>query len=239
MDNSESQRQYRGMVYSYEKDRQKLRFAYFLLSTASIVFLLTLIGVTNSVSDWIDYFLLDNLGYTNKWSKTYGSSLFVHTLNDLAALGGKVLLFIATTFIIIYYTIRKEYKLLWKFLTVIIGGLFLLLVVKMMFAEDVPYEPIDLLLSSIAKYPSGQAYMALLFYLMIAVFLTRKQRRSEVRVYTFVFSSIIIFLIGISRILGAQHNLTEVLAGWSLAMIWLTCCWLIERFIKLHYKWDV
>jgi len=227
------------MVYSYEKDRQKLRFAYFLLSTASIVFLLTLIGVTNGVSDWIDYFLLDNLGYTNKWSKTYGSSLFVHTLNDLAALGGKVLLFIATTFIIIYYTIRKEYKLLWKFLTVIIGGLFLLLVVKMMFAEDVPYEPIDLLLSSIAKYPSGHAYMALLFYLMIAVFLTRKLRRSEVRVYTFVFSSIIIFLIGISRILGAQHNLTEVLAGWSLAMIWLTCCWLIERFIKLHYKWDV
>ena len=239
MDNSESQRQYRGMVYSYEKDRQKLRFAYFLLSTASIVFLLTLIGVTNGVSDWIDYFLLDNLGYTNKWSKTYGSSLFVHTLNDVAALGGKVLLFIATTFIIIYYTIRKEYKILWKFLTVIIGGLFLLLVVKMMFAEDVPYEPIDLLLSSIAKYPSGHAYMALLFYLMIAVFLTRKQRRSEVRVYTFVFSSIIIFLIGISRILGAQHNLTEVLAGWSLAMIWLTCCWLIERFIKLHYKWDV
>jgi len=99
--------------------------------------------------------------------------------------------------------------------------------------------PIDLLLSSIAKYPSGHAYMALLFYLMIAVFLTRKQRRSEVRVYTFVFSSIIIFLIGISRILGAQHNLTEVLAGWSLAMIWLTRCWLIERFIKLHYKWDV
>jgi len=239
MDNSESQRQYRGMVYSYEKDRQKLRFAYFLLSTASIVFLLTLIGVTNGVSDWIDYFLLDNLGYTNKWSKTYGSSLFVHTLNDLAALGGKVLLFIATTFIIIYYTIRKENKLLWKFLTVIIGGSFLLLFIKMFSAEDVPYEPIDLLVSSIATYPSGHAFMSMLFYLTIAVFLTRKQRRSEVRVYTFVFTSIIIFLIGISRILGAQHKLTEVLAGWSLAMIWLTCCWLIERFIKLHYKWDV
>ena len=228
------------MVYSYEKDRQKLRFAYFLLSTASIVFLLTLIGVTNGVSEWINYFLLDNLGYTNKWSTTYGSSIFRHTLNDLAALGGKVLLFIATTFIIIYYTIRKEYKLLWKFLTVIIGGLFLLLVVKMMFAEDVPYEPIDLLLSSIAKYPSGHAYMALLFYLMIAVFLTRKQRRSEVRVYTFVFSSIIIFLIGISRIFGAAaHNLTEVLAGWSLALIWGSCCWLMERYIKINYKWDV
>ena len=240
MDNSESQRQYRGMVYSYEKDRQKLRFAYFLLSTASIVFLLTLVEVTDGVSEWINYFLLDNLGYTNKWSNTYGSSLFRNTLNDLAALGGKVLLFIATTFIIIYYTIRKEYKLLWKFLTVIIGGSFLLLVIKMFFAEDVPYEPIDLLVNIIATYPSGHAFMSMLFYLTIAVLLTRKQRRSEVRVYTFVFASIIIFLIGISRIFGAAaHNLTEVLAGWSLALIWVSCCWLMERFIKVNYKWDV
>ncbi len=240
MDNSEPQMRYRGNVYSYEKDRQKLKFAYFLLSTASVVFLLTLLGVTDGVSEWIAYFLLDNLGYTNKWSKTYGSSLLVHTLKDLAALGGKVLLFIATTFIIIYYSIRKEYKLLWKFLTVIISGSFLLLFIKMIFAEDVPYEPIDLLLSSIATYPSGHAFMAMLFYLTIAVLLTRKQRRSEVRVYTFVSASIIIFLIGISRIFGgAAHNLTEVLAGWSLALIWVSCCWLIERFIKVNYKWDV
>jgi membrane-associated phospholipid phosphatase len=242
MDNSEPQRQYRGMVYSYEKDRQKLKFAYFLLSTASVVFLLTLIGVTDGVSEWINYFLFDNLGYTytNEWSKTYGSPLLVHTLSDLSALGGKVLLFIATTFIIIYYTIRKEYKLLWKFLTVIIGGSFLLLFIKMIFANDVPYEPIDLLLSSIATYPSGHAFMAMLFYLTISVLLTRKQRRSELRVYTFVFTSIIIFLIGISVIFGgAAHNLTEVLAGWSLALIWVSCCWLIERFIKVNYRWDV
>jgi len=239
MHNSEPQKRYRGMVYSYEKDRQKLKSAYFLLTTGGGIFLLTLIGLTDGVSEWTDYFLLDNLGYTNKWSKTYGSSLFVHTIKDLSALGGKVLLFIATTFTITYYYIRKEYKLLWKFLIVIIGGSFLLLFTKMIFSEDVPYEPIDLILSSIAKYPSGHAFMAMLFYLTIAVFLTRKQRRSEVRVYTLVFTSIIIFLIGICRILSAQHNLTEVLAGWSLALIWLSCCWLIERFIKINYKWDV
>jgi len=239
MHNSEPQSPYRGMVYSYDKDRQKLKFAYFLLSTGFGIFLLTLLGLTDGVSEWIDYFLLDNLGYTNKWSKTYGSSLFVHTAKDLSALGGKVLLFIATTFTVVYYKIRKENKLLWKFLIVIGGGSFLLLFMKMVFAKDVPYEPIDLLVSSIATYPSGHTFMALLFYLTIAVFLTRKQRRSEVRVYTFVFTSIIIFLIGLSRILGAQHNLTEVLAGWSLAIIWLSCCWLLERFIKINYKWDI
>jgi undecaprenyl-diphosphatase len=236
--NSEPQNRYRGIVYSYSNDRQKLKFAYFLLSTGSGVFLLTLLGVTDGISEWIDFFLLNNLGHTNKWSKTYGSSLFVHTLNDLSALGGKVLLFIATTFTVVYYKIRKEYKLLWKFLIVIVIGSFLLLFMKMVFAENVPYEPIDLLISSIASYPSGHAFMSMLFYLTIAVLLMRKQRRSEVRVYTLVFTSIIIFLIGISRVLGAKHNLTEVLAGWSLALIWLSCCWLLERFLKINYKWD-
>ena len=239
MDNSDPQSRYRGMVYSYSKDRQKLKIAYFLLATGCTVLLSTMLGVTEGLSEWIDYFLLDNLGYTNKWSKTYGSSSLVHTLSDLSALGGKVLIFIAATFTVIYYKIRKENKLLWKFLIVIGGGSFLLLFMKMVFAEDVPYEPIDLLVSSIATYPSGHAFMAMLFYLTIAVLLTRKQRRSEVRVYTFVFTSIIIFLIGLGRILGAQHNLTEVLAGWSLAIIWLSCCWLLERFIKINYKWDV
>jgi membrane-associated phospholipid phosphatase len=240
MDNSEPQKQYHGMVYSYSKEKQKLKFAYFLLATGFGIFLLTLLGVTDGISEWINNFLLDKLGYTNKWSTTYGSESFVHTMNDLSALGGRVILFIAVTITIIYYKIRKENILLWKFLTVIFGGSFLLLLMKIVFAEDVPYEPIVLLISTIATYPSGHAFMAMLFYLTIAVLLTRKQRRSEVRIYTFVFTSIIIFLIGISRIFGgAAHNLTEVLAGWSLALIWVSCCWLIERFIKVNYRWDV
>ena len=155
-------------------------------------------------------------------------------------MGGRVILFIAVTFAVIYYKIRKENILLWKFFTVIFSGSFLLLLMKIVFAEDVPYEPTDLLISTIATYPSGHAFMAMLFYLTIAVLLTRKQRRTGVRIYTFVFTSIIIFLIGISRIFGgAAHNLTEVLAGWSLAMIWLSCCWLTERYIKIKYKSDI
>jgi hypothetical protein len=54
--NSEPQNRYRGIVYSYSNDRQKLKFAYFLLSTGSGVFLLTLLGVTDGISEWIDFF---------------------------------------------------------------------------------------------------------------------------------------------------------------------------------------
>jgi membrane-associated phospholipid phosphatase len=239
MQDSEIRKQYRGLVYSYEMDRQKLLLAYFFLVTSTIIFLLTLIGAIDGISELVDFFLLDNLGYTNKWSKTYGSPLFVHTVNDIAALAGKVVFLLAIIFVAGYYIIRKENKLLIKYLVVVLGGSFLLLIVKMIFAEDVPYEPIDLLISNISNYPSGHAFTAVVFYLTSAVFLTRKQRRREVRIYTFVFASFIIFLIGISRIFGAQHNISEVLAGWSLGLMWLCLCWLVERYIKIHFKWNV
>ncbi|HQF42631.1 MAG TPA: phosphatase PAP2 family protein [Ignavibacteriaceae bacterium] len=48
-----------------------------------------------------------------------------------------------------------------------------------------------------------------------------------------IFSGIIITLfIGISRILPGIHTFNDVLAGWSLGMIWLCICWLLERKIK-------
>jgi undecaprenyl-diphosphatase len=239
MQDSESRKLYNGIVYSYEMDRQKQLLAYFLLIISSIVFFLTLVGATNGISKLVDYFLLDNLGYTNKWTKSYGPQLLVLTINDVAALAGKVVFLFAIIFVTGYYFIRKENKLLIKYLVVVLGGSFLLLIVKMIFADDVPYEPIDLLISNISNYPSGHAFTAVVFYLTSAVFLTRKQRRREVRIYTLVFASVIIFLIGVSRIFGAQHSITEVLAGWSLGLMWLCICWLTERYIKIHFKWNV
>ncbi|MGD8307487.1 MAG: phosphatase PAP2 family protein, partial [Ignavibacteria bacterium] len=132
--------------------------------------------------------------------------------------------------------IRREYKLYWKFLSVMLGGMFILIVIKMLFAKEIPYNPIELITTDISSYPSGHAFMAMIFYSTIAVLLSRKQRRSKVRRFTFVSALIIILLVGLSRIFGAAHNFSEVLAGWSLGLIWVCTCWLIERYIRVNYQ---
>ena len=179
------------------------------------------------------------LGYTNKWSKTFGPSWFVHTMNDLSALAGKVILFLSSAAIIGYYKIRNEHKLLWKFLIVVFGGGLVLTGLKLLFAENIPYEPVDLLISNVAVYPSGHAMMATIFYLTVAVLLMRKQRRVVVRKYTLIVASIIIVLIGLARIFGAAHSLSEVVAGWSAGLIWLCLCWLAERYIMKNLRWNM
>jgi len=229
---------YHNMVFSYEKEKQKNIFAYFLLVTAIFIFVITLTGVTNGISDWTSEYLTEHLGYTNKWSKTYGPPWFVHVMNDLSALGGKVILFIASLLVIGYYRIRKRYRMIWKFLFVIVGGSFILLGIKLIHAVEVPYEPTEILISNVASFPSGHAMMGMIFYFTIGVFITRRQRRSKLRSFTLISASIIIFLISVSRVLGAAHTVTEVLAGLSAGLIWLCICWIAERYLKLNYKWD-
>ena len=232
MPNSDYNHRHRGMVYSYERERMKKFVTYLLLLTSLLLFISTLLDLTEGISVWMESFLLNNLGHTGKWSDTYGPHWFVHTVNDISALAGKPLIFIALVLIVIYYKIREEHKLLWKFLLTVLGGIFVLQIMKMAFTNKVLYEPIEFIIENIAGYPSGHAMIAMIFYLTLAVFLTRKQRRHKVRIYTLISASVIIFLVGICRILGANHSFTEVLAGWSAGLAWLCICWLIERFVN-------
>jgi hypothetical protein len=98
---------YRGIVYSFEKDTQKKLFAYFLLITGTLVFVSTLFGVTTGISEWTDAFLKNNLGFTNKWSNTYGPEWFVNLMKEFSSLGGRVLLAVSTVLISIFYKLKS------------------------------------------------------------------------------------------------------------------------------------
>jgi undecaprenyl-diphosphatase len=221
------------LVYDYEKERQKRIAAYGLFITGMFLFILTLTGFTDGISNWTKEFLLDKLGYTNKWSERFGPPWFLHLVDDVATLGGKIVLLLGVPLVLVYYRIRKEYKLLWKFFIVISGSVILMILIKLMFADEAPYEPIDLLISNVADYPSGHAMLAIVFYFTLAVLLTRRQRREIVRKFTLISAVIIVFAVGISRIVGAAHTVTEVFAGWSLGLMWLCLCWLTERYLEM------
>jgi len=221
------------LVYDHEKERKKRVAAYGLLITGLFVFILTLTGFTDGISNWTNEFLLAKLGYTNKWSERFGPPWFLHLVDDVAALGGKIILLLGVSLVLIYYTIRNESKLLWKFLIVISGAVIFMIIIKLLFADEAPYEPIDLLISNVADYPSGHAMLAIVFYLTLAVLLTRRQRREIVRRFTLIYATMIVFAIGISRIVGAAHTVTEVLAGWSLGLMWLCLFWFAERYLEM------
>ena len=219
-------------IFDYEANRQSKYWALIILLSSIFLFSLSASGLLDWLSDLTSNYLLKNLGYTNKWSKSFGPEWFLNLNGDIAALGGFPLMFIFITVGLIYYHLRRESKRLWRLLFVIIMGGILLLITKIIFAPEIPHEPFDIITNQISTFPSGHAMMGTIFYATLAVTISRRQHSRKTKKLTLITGIIIIFLIGISTVLSNGHSLTEVLAGWSLAMIWLCLCWILERKIK-------
>jgi undecaprenyl-diphosphatase len=219
-------------VYDFEKDRQNKIWAFIILSLSLFTFFLTIIGFTDGVSEMVALFLENKLGFTNKWSSTYGPDWWVRANRDIAALSGKIILLVFSLIFIGYFTIRRKQRRLWKFMFIFFGGAAIMTTFKIIFAEELPYEPFHFITTTVSDYPSGHAMMGTIFYLTLAVYITRAQHTLKTKRYTLIAGSILVVLIGFSRFLIGNHTVTEVLAGWSLGMIWLCICWFLDRYIK-------
>lgn len=226
----------RQYIFNYEADRQSKYWALIILICSIFFFLITVLGLTNWLSELTSSFLLNNLGYTNKWSKSYGPEWFLDLNGDVAALGGFPLIFIFITVTLIYYHLRRESRRLWRLLFVIIMGGLLLMITKIVFAQNIPNEHFEIITNQISTFPSGHAMMGTIFYTTLAVTISRRQHSRKTKRLTLISGSVIIILIGISRILPGTHSVTEVIAGWSLGLIWLCLCWILDRKIKRHLQ---
>ncbi|MCE7857943.1 MAG: phosphatase PAP2 family protein, partial [Ignavibacteria bacterium CHB3] len=127
---------------------------------------------------------------------------------------------------------RKQSKRLWRLVFIIVGGGLILLIAKYFFAPDVQSEQFDFFNATEYKLPSGHAMMGTIFYLTLAVTISRRQHSSKTKRLTIISGVVLIILIGISRILPGIHSLKDVVAGWSLGLVWLCLCWFVERYIK-------
>ena len=218
--------------YDHNLERQKKSWAVFLLSLSLLLFIFTFVGLTTEFSERINELLIEQLGYTNKWSTNFGPEWFLHINNNFSSLGSAPIILCFLIIAAGYYKIRKQRKRFSKFLSIVIGGGIIMQILKIIFAEELPYEPIEFLTTTVSAFPSGHTMMATIYYLTLAVFITRWQSKKKVRRFTLIATSSLIFLIAASRILSGAHTFTEVLAGWSAGMAWLCFCWMLERYIK-------
>jgi undecaprenyl-diphosphatase len=216
-----------------EYEKVKLPLVVSLLLSSLVVFFLLLSGFTDEFSAWTENTLVEKLGYTNDWSVSYGPEWFVDLNKEIGALGGAVFMTIAVASIIGFYYRTGDRRRMWRFILIIVLGFLFMTIMKTIFSYEKPSNDPESFVKTVSTFPSGHAMMATIFYLTAAIYLTRRYRGTKIRRYYIVVASVIIILIGMSRVLGANHTPTEVIAGWSLGIIWLCLCWLVERFARI------
>ena len=219
-------------VYDYETDRRNKFVALILFFSSILIFSLTVLGVTDSLSNQTTEFLQNHLGLTNKWSTSFGPEWFVGLNKDVSALGGFPLLPIFFTLTAMYYSLHEDSRRFWRLVFIVLGGVFLMFIVKLVYANDPDNLAFEMIIDSFSSFPSGHSMMGTIFYGMLAVTISRRQHSHKTKRLILISGTIIIILIGVCRILPNTHTLNEVIAGWTLGLAWLSFCWLLGQYIK-------
>ncbi|KEK11290.1 phosphatase PAP2 family protein [Lysinibacillus fusiformis] len=73
------------------------------------------------------------------------------------------------------------------------------------------------------SFPSGHAMTGILYLFATAYILAENNSKNR-KILLWVGATILMVLIGLSRIAGARHFATDVLAGWSMGYTWFIIC---------------
>lgn len=89
------------------------------------------------------------------------------------------------------------------------------------------------------SFPSGHSMGALVFYGFIGYFVVRSMQKRAVKVVSLIVLSILIVLIGTSRIYLGAHYPSDIIAGFIAGTIWLILCFLALEWVQWQSKSNV
>ncbi|MBO9571275.1 MAG: phosphatase PAP2 family protein [Chitinophagaceae bacterium] len=135
----------------------------------------------------------------------------------------------ANVLIVIYFLfINKDYSYSIRIAAVALGSFAVMSLLKLYFQRPRPQDPIY---SHVLGYsfPSGHAMSAMTFYGLLIYIVFKYVKNSILKWILIIFLIAVILAIGTSRVYLRVHYATDVLAGFSLGVIWLVISlWLIS-----------
>ncbi len=199
-----------------------------LFTTGLIFFLFCCSGIFDGISAKVSALLYNWLGYTNKWSKSYGPSWFVNLNGNVSSFGSKELVFIISTIFFIYLQVTDRKIDAYRFAITVITSLLFIITVKYINSSREIITLKEIYTESLAKFPSGHTFISTVLYPSIAYFMSKDANSQKFKLFYFATATAIVLIVGISRVTGSGHTVTEVIAGWSLGLCWFA---LIKMFL--------
>jgi undecaprenyl-diphosphatase len=153
---------------------------------------------------------------------------------DLTTLGGHAVIVLVILFTIgLLVALRRYQTAVFVFLTAVAGAA-LLEGLKVAIGRERPSP--DLIEHLIpepytASFPSGHSMFSAIVYPTLALVLSARISDRRVRAYLIAWSLGLTVLIGVSRVYLGVHYATDVLAGWSVGVLW-AIAW---RWVEMHW----
>lgn len=121
---------------------------------------------------------------------------------------------------------------------VAISSTILLFLLKFVFHRTRPLTPL-LEQAKGLSFPSGHAMMSLTFYGLLAYLVWQNVENKFLKLFLVTSLTLLILFIGISRIYLRVHYASDVIAGFSLGLMWLVLCSFIIDKMEKYSKRNV
>jgi undecaprenyl-diphosphatase len=146
------------------------------------------------------------------------------------ALGEPGILIMASFAVALWLWLKGHRHLPFAFLAIIMGGRALSVLQKYWIFRDRPDLEAHLVVVKTSSFPSGHSNSSMIFYVMLALVLSRGTKWRGVAVGAAIALSLII---GLSRVMLGVHWPSDVIGGWAFGLLWLLLTLKLgQRFVE-------
>jgi membrane-associated phospholipid phosphatase len=156
------------------------------------------------------------------WLHIHRSAPWVRTLWIVTSLHSTLAVSSVALIIGLYLVWRKQpYWLVAVWLSVF-GGMLLNKLLKFAFHRARPHFDDPILTLTSYSFPSGHTMMATVLYGVLAAYFVASTKQSTLRVLIILLASLMILLVGFSRIYLGAHYLSDVVGAMAEGLAWLS-----------------
>lgn len=145
---------------------------------------------------------------------------------DLTSLGGISVLGLFAVIVIVFLLSQRKWLSSLLLALGLAGGVGLSEGLKAVFERERPPQAMQAVETINASFPSGHALLAAVFYLSVAVMLTRAFPRQRFKAFVLVVGMVLALLVGLTRVYLGAHWASDVIAGWAVGAAWAMALWL-------------
>ena len=158
------------------------------------------------------------------WFHEHLTPTFVSVLRGITEFGSSEWIAIVLSISVLFFIFKRWWPSLVTLVVAVPGGMLLNELVKILVHRHRPFEEGWMVDWSGYSFASGHTIGATLLYGQIALFLIPLIKSRRGRALLFSAATLVIVLVGFSRIALGAHYLTDVLGGMFFGLMWLTVC---------------
>lgn len=171
-----------------------------------------------------------------QWLHQHSTSTLTKILLVVTNLHDPLVISPIAILIALYLIWKKQWYGMWAVVLGIQGGMLLNLLAKQAFHRARPSFDDPLVTLTTYSFPSGHVVASTVFYGVLAALLISQAHSRSRTVCILLIASTMIVLVAFSRMYLGAHYLSDVLAAFLEAIVWLALCFIAIQSYRVYQK---